>query len=47
MWIYRELAASSRSQAIARSRDLGLWRDYRFHPIWALELVPARGGLVS
>ena len=43
MSIYRELVASARSQAVARSRELGL---PVFHPIWALELAPARGGLV-
>jgi LuxR family transcriptional regulator, maltose regulon positive regulatory protein len=33
--IYRKLGASSRSQAVARSRELGLWRvDHPvFHPL--------------
>jgi len=47
MSIYRELVDSSRSQAVARSRELGLLEDYPvFHPIWAVELALARGGLV-
>jgi len=48
MSIYRKLGASTRSQAVARSRELGLLEGGRpvFHPIGGMEVAPARGGMV-
>ena len=48
MSIYRKLDASTRSQAVTRSREPGLLEGKRpvFHPIGGMELARARGGLV-
>ena len=48
MSIYRKLGASSRSQAVARSRGWASCRDDHpvFHPIRRMEPAAARGGLV-
>jgi hypothetical protein len=48
MSIYRKLGTPSRSQAVARSVSSVSWRDDDpvFHPIGAMELAPARRGLV-
>jgi hypothetical protein len=48
MSVYRRLGACSRSQAVTRSRLLGLLEAGRpvFHPIRRMEPAPARCGLV-
>ena len=46
--IYRKLGVSSRAQAVARSRELGLLPGLRpvFHPIEGIALAPASGGMM-